>query len=380
MMICARCIYDDKVSGINFDSEGVCNYCHQVDELLEKFGTGTCEGKLEFEKIVNAIRTSHAKKKYNCIVGVSGGTDSSYVLFLAVKMGLRPLAVHYDNTWNSAIATQNIAIVTKKLNVDLITYVVNNQEQDEIKRALLTSGVAEFDSDTDLAFAQVLRSVAAKNSVKYILEGHSFVTEGVSPIGGNYFDGAYIKSIFKAFGRGKMKTYPMMGFWTFLKWTIIYRQKFIRPLWYLDYDKDAARKVLSAELGWQYYGGHHLENKASAFIHTVWLPQRFNVDFRNLVLAANVRRGIQSRSEAIEIYSQPVVADKKLIKYVQKRLGLDDSEYEKLMNGPKRNWRDFKTYKRRFELLRPLFYLLTKFNLVPMSFYLKYCFPIKADK
>jgi hypothetical protein len=378
-MICSRCIYDDKISGINFDSDGVCSYCHQVDDLLKKFGTGTSAGNLEFEKIVSAIKTSHAKKKYDCIVGVSGGTDSSYVLYLAVKMGLRPLAVHYDNTWNSAIATQNIAIVTRKLNIDLITYVVNNQEQDEIKRALFKSGVPEFDSDTDLAFAQVLRSVAAKNGVKYILEGHSFVTEGVSPIGGNYFDGAYIKSIFKAFGRGKMKTYPMMGFWTFLKWTIIYRQKFIRPLWYLDYDKDAARKVLSTELGWQYYGGHHLENKASAFIHTVWLPQRFNVDFRNLVLAANVRRGTQSRSEALEIYSQPVVADKKLIKYVQKRLGLDESEYENLMNGPKRNWRDFKTYKRRFELLRPLFYVLTKLNLVPMSFYIKYCFPMKAD-
>lgn len=378
-MICTRCIYDDNVSGINFDSVGVCNYCHQVDELIEKFGTGTSAGKLEFEKIVNAIKTSHTRKKYDCIVGVSGGTDSSYVLLLAVKMGLRPLAVHYDNTWNSAIATQNIAIVTKKLNVDLYTYVINNKEQDELKLALLIAGVPEFDSDTDLAFTQILRSVAAKNGVKYILEGHSFITEGVSPIGGNYFDGAYIKSIFKAFGHGKMKTYPMMGFWTFIKWTAVYRQKFIRPLWYLDYDKEVARKTLSTELGWKYYGGHHLENKASAFAHTVWLPKRFNVDFRNLVLAANVRRGIQSRSEAMAIYDQPVVADENLIKYVQKRLGLNQSEFDNLMNGPKRNWRDFKTYKRRFELLRPLFYLFAKLNLVPMSFYLKYCFPIRDN-
>ena len=206
-MICARCIYDEKVSGINFDSKGVCNYCHQVDELMKKFGTGTPAGKLEFEKIVKTIKESYANKKYDCIIGVSGGTDSSYVLLLAVKMGLRPLAVHYDNTWNSAIATQNIAIVTKKLNIDLFTYVISNKEQNNLKLALLKSGVPEFDSDTDLAFAQVLRSVAAKNGVKYILEGHSFITEGVSPIGGNYFDGAYIKSIFKAFGNGKMKTY-----------------------------------------------------------------------------------------------------------------------------------------------------------------------------
>ena len=367
------------MSGIFFDSDGVCNYCHQVDDLIEQFGTGTLAGKIEFEKIVKSIKDSHSHKKYDCIIGVSGGTDSSYVLLLAVKMGLRPLAVHYDNTWNSAIATQNIAIVTKKLNVDLYTYVINNKEQDRLKLALLTAGVPEFDSDTDLAFAQVLRSVAAKNGVKYILEGHSFVTEGVSPIGSNYFDGAYIKSIFKTFGHGELKTYPMMGFWIFLKWTIVYRQKFIRPLWYLDYDKDDARKTLSAELGWKYYGGHHLENKASAFIHTVWLPQRFGVDFRNLVLAANARRGTQSRSEALNIYSESVVADKNLIMYVKKRLDLSDFEYEKLMNGPKRNWHDFKTNKRRFEILRPMFYLLAKSNLVPMSFYLKYCFPIKAN-
>ena len=379
-MICSKCIYDENVAGIRFDVHGVCNYCHQVMELMEQYGTGSERGLRTFEDIVASIKKKQRSKKYDCVIGVSGGTDSSYVLMRAVEMGLRPLAVHYDNTWNSAIATQNIAMVTKKLNVDLYTYVVDNKEIDDVKRAFLRSGVAEFDADTDLAFVQVLRTAAAKARTKYIFEGHSFVTEGVSPVGGNYLDGGYISDVWKKFGNLERNSYPLMTFWVFLKWAIVYRQKFIRPLWYLDYDKERAREILQRELGWKYYGGHHLENKASTFAHTVWLPQRFCIDYRNLVLSAGVRRGVIDRQEALKIYQTPVVPDKNLVKYVKKRLELTDLEFEQIINGPKRNWKDFKNYKRRFELMRPVFYLLAKSNLIPMSFYIKYCFPIVVSK
>jgi hypothetical protein len=379
-MICVKCIYDENVAGISFDSRGVCNYCHQVSELMQQYGTGSERGIKTFENLVSTIKKKQRFKKYDCVVGVSGGTDSSYVLLRAVQMGLRPLAVHYDNTWNSAIATQNIATVTKKLNVDLLTFVVGNKEVDDIKLAFLKSGVPEFDADTDLAFVQVIRNAAAKAKTKYIFEGHSFVTEGVSPVGGNYLDGGYISDVWRRYGKLKKSSYPLMGFWVFLKWAIVYRQKFIRPLWYLDYDKENAREILQRELGWKYYGGHHLENKASTFAHTVWLPQKFGIDYRNLVLAASVRRGVLDRNDALEVYQRPVVPDKNLIKYVKKRLELSDDEFEKLMNGPKRSWMDFKNYKKRFELMRPIFYVLAKFNLIPMSFYIKYCFPIRATK
>jgi len=379
-MICVKCIYDENVAGISFDSRGVCNYCHQVSELMQQYGTGSERGIKTFENLVSTIKRKQRFKKYDCVVGVSGGTDSSYVLLRAVQMGLRPLAVHYDNTWNSAIATQNIATVTKKLNVDLLTFVVGNKEVDDIKLAFLKSGVPEFDADTDLAFVQVIRNAAAKAKTKYIFEGHSFVTEGVSPVGGNYLDGGYISDVWRKYGKLKKSSYPLMGFWVFLKWAIVYRQKFIRPLWYLDYDKENARESLQRELGWKYYGGHHLENKASTFAHTVWLPQKFGIDYRNLVLAASVRRGVLDRNDALEVYQRPVVPDKNLIKYVKKRLELSDDEFEKLMNGPKRSWMDFKNYKKRFELMRPIFYVLAKFNLIPMSFYIKYCFPIRATK
>jgi N-acetyl sugar amidotransferase len=373
--ICSRCIYDGSISGISFDAEGVCNYCKQVDSLTEQFGTGSEKGKKLLEGIIEDIKKAGREKKYDCIVGVSGGTDSSYVLLMTKRWGLRPLAVHYDNTWNSAIATQNIYKVTSALGVDLHTHVVNNKEVDDIKRAFLLAGVAEFDADTDIAFVQVLREAAAKNGIKYILEGHSFATEGVSPVGSNYLDGGYVADIHNRFGSILRETFPNMDFWSFLKWTIVYRQKFIRPLWYIDYSKEHARELLTRETGWSYYGGHHLENRASTFAHTIWLPQRFGTDYRNLTLAASVRRGALDRNEAIETYHQPVDADPELIAFVCKRVGFSQSAYNDVMAGPRRSWWEFKTYKKRFERLRPLFAILAKANLVPMSFYLKYCFP-----
>jgi hypothetical protein len=210
------------------------------------------------------------------------------------------------------------------------------------------------------------------------LEGHSFKTEGISPVGGNYLDGGYVADIHKRFGTLPQKTFPNMTFWQFMKWALIYRQKFIRPLWYIDYDKEAAREILTEKTGWTYYGGHHLENRASSFAHTVWLPSRFGIDYRNLALAASARSGKLSRAEALAIYTKPVLPDPELINYLLKRVGMSGDDFEEVMEGPKRTFRDFHTYKKRFELLRPLFFVLAKSNFVPMSFYLKYCFPIKV--
>jgi len=375
--ICSRCIYDNRISNISFDKQGVCNYCHQVDNLADEYGTGMVKGEQLLAKIIEDIRNAGKKKKYDCIIGVSGGTDSSYLLLKAKEWKLRPLAVHYDNTWNSALATMNIKKVTSALDIDLFTYVVDNKEVDDIKKSFLLAGVAEFDADTDIAFVQVLRSTAAKYGIRYILEGHSFITEGLSPVGSNYFDGAYIADIHDRFGSKKRKTFPNLTFYHFMKWILVYRQKFIRPLWYINYSKETARQELTTKTGWQYYGGHHLENRASEFAHTVWLPKKFKIDLRNLTLAANVRRGVMDKKTALSLYNQTIVPQLGLIDYVKKRIDISDTQYQQIMTGPIRTWRNFYTYKKRFERLRPLFYLLAKANLVPTSFYLKYCFPEK---
>lgn len=379
--ICTRCIYDDRTPSITFDEMGVCNYCHMVDNLKEEYGTGTSEGEKKIQAILKQIRKSGKNKPYDCVVGVSGGTDSSYLLWWSVHNGLRPLAVHYDNTWNTSIATENIRKVTSKLNVDLYTHVVDNKEADDIFRAFFLAGVPEIEAATDLALAETLYRAAAKYGIKYILEGHSFIAEGISPLGKNYFDGKYIKSIHKLYGRLSMRTYPLMTFWQFMKWTLAYRIKKIRPLWYISYSKEEARKFLENEFNWQYYGGHHLENRMTSFFHSIYCPQKFNIDYRNNSLSASVRAGIISREKALrEYYETPPYVEPELLTYFKKRLGLSDEEYEHIMASAPRYWYEFPTYKKRFEILRPLFYILMKAQLVPHSFYIKYCFPISNQQ
>jgi N-acetyl sugar amidotransferase len=380
LKICTRCIYDERVPSISFDNEGVCNYCRQVEQLIEQYGTGQRKGESLFSEILTDIKRSGRGKKYDCIVGVSGGTDSSYLVYLAKEWGLRPLAVHYDNTWNSAIATMNIQKVLKGLDVDLHTHVVANKEADDIFRSFFLSGVAEIEASTDLGYAYLLREVAAKYSIKYILEGHSFVEEGITPLGRNYFDGKYIQAIHKRFGFRRMETYPLMTFSRFLQSALFRQVKFIRPLWYLKYSKADAKVFLSDRFDWRYYGGHHLENRMTAFYHSVYLPQKFGGDMRNNTLSALARNGTMTRDEAWAEYNTPPHIEDELVSYFKKRLELSDEVYDRVMSTPPKNWTDFTTYKKRFERFRPLFFILAKANLVPMSFYLKYCFPAKAPK
>jgi len=378
--VCSRCIYDSTFLGIEFDAEGVCSFCHQINKMIEMYGTGNAKGQADLDAIIAKIKARGHGRKYDCVIGVSGGTDSSYLMLKAVDWGLRPLAVHYDNTWNNACSTQNIRKVTSALDIDLHTYVIANKEADDIYRATLLASIPEWDASSDIAYVQVLRSAAAKYGIGYILEGHSFQAEGISPISNNYFDGKYVQSIHARFGRLPMKTFPNLTFFRFVKWVILYRQQFIRPFWYIKYSKEAAREELARRTGWEYYGGHHLENRAAVFGHTVYLPKKHKIDYRFLSLAASVRAGLLPRDEALAAYRVPVEADPDIVEYVRKRLGMTPAEYAAAMAAPNKSWRDYPTYKRRFEKLRPLFYVLAKSNLVPMSFYLKYCFPAKAPE
>lgn len=372
LKVCSRCIYDETVPGIVFDDEGVCNYCRMLDSLKEQYGTGTLAGERALMEIIDRIKKEGRRKKYDCVVGVSGGTDSSYMVVKAMEWGLRPLAAHYDNTWNTAIATQNIRKVLSKLQVDLYTHVIDNKEADDIIRAFFKASVPDLDCATDLALAETLYRAAGKYGIKYILEGHSFVTEGISPLGTLYMDGKYIQSVHRRFGAMPMRTFPNMLFGTFMKWVVVKRIKKIRPLWYIDYSKPAARAYLEKEFGWEDYGGHHLENRITAFHHSYYNPVKFGTDNRNNSLSAAVRAGIMSREEAIRIFSEPPYMEPELLDYFKKRLGFSDDEFEEIMSLPPKTFRDYPTYKKRFERLRPLFYVLAKANLVPMSFYLKY--------
>ena len=248
--ICTICIYDETVAGIDFDKNGVCSFCRLINDLKIEYGTGSKKGKSLFKRIVKEIKKSGKNKKYDIIVGVSGGTDSCYMLDLAIKLGLRPLAVHYDNTWNTSIATENIRKVTSKLNIDLYTHVVNNKESDDIFKSFFLASVPEIDGPTDIALAEVMYRAASKYNVKYVFEGHSFIAEGVSPLSTAYVDGGYIKNVHKKFGEIKMKTFPNMSFLKFLYWTVFKRIRKIRPFWYIEYSKESAREFLEKKYNW----------------------------------------------------------------------------------------------------------------------------------
>ena len=375
LKVCTTCVYDETVPNIRFDADGVCNYCHLHHALERQYPNGA-EGRVHLQAMVDAIRQSGRGRKYDCVVGVSGGCDSSYLLHQLVSMGVRPLAIHFDNTWNSPIATQNIYKVVNKLGVELSTYVVDNREYDDIYRAFMLSGVADIEAPTDIAFIAALYMAAERHGLKYVIEGHSFRTEGVSPLGWLYMDGKYIASVHKQFGSLPMKTYPNMTLPRFLRWSGLRAIKRVRPLYYMDYDKTATKRMLADTYGWEWYGGHHLENRFTAFYHSYFMPRRFGVDQRANGHAAQVRSGQMSRDEAMAALREPPVLEDDILQLVKKRLGFSDAEFERVMAQPIRTWREFPTYKKTFEKLRPLFYVLTKMGRVPESFYVKFCFPL----
>jgi len=369
--ICTRCIYDAAVPSIRFDEAGVCNYCRQADMLDREYPTGA-EGEARLQKMVAEMKAAGRGRRYDALIGVSGGCDSSYLLHRMSAYGLRLLAVHFDNTWDSTIATENIHNVLEKLGIDLFTIVVDNKEYDDIYRSFFKAGVKDIEAPTDIGLATTMYKAAEKYGIKHMIEGHSFRTEGIAPLGWLYMDGKYIASVQKQFGSYPIKTFPNLWFTDFMRWALFSRVKKVRPLYYMDYDKEAAKKLLADKYGWQWYGGHHLENRFTAFYHSYFLPVRWDIDFRIAGYSCYCRNGWMSREQALELMQQPPHIEPDLVEFVKKRLGFSDAEFEALMNLPKKTYKDYPTYKHTFERLRPLFWMLYRLELVPKSFYLKY--------
>ncbi|MBT8123018.1 MAG: N-acetyl sugar amidotransferase [Gammaproteobacteria bacterium] len=367
---CSRCLFDVNTPHISFDSDGVCNYCKVCDQLEEDYPNDR-QGELILEQMVDEIKQAGRGKPFDLVIGVSGGCDSSWLVAKAVDWGLRPLAAHYDNTWNSTIATQNIHAVLDKLGVELFTYVVDNEECNDICRAFIRAGVIDIETPTDIGLATTLYMAAARHGIRYQFEGHSFRTEGVGPLGWFYMDGKYIESVVKQYGNyrdHRLKSFPNLTFARFMRYSALNRMKKVRPIYWMDYHKEEAKEWLQQEFGWQWYGGHHLENRFTAFLHSYYAPRRFGLDTRVVGHSALVRSGQISREEGLKLLLEPFHYDDEVTDIVKRRLGFSDEEFEEIMLQPRRTYRDFRTYKKRFERLRPMFYLMAKAQLVPMSF------------
>jgi len=372
-MICTRCILDTTVSDITFDEKGECQYCKIHDEMDKKHPLDHgIEEKLN--KITLKIKDQGKRKNYDCIVGISGGRDSTYTLLTAVKLGLKPLAVHFDNGWNSDISVQNIKKACEKLNVELYTVVADWEEFKDLQISFLKASVPDADIPTDYAIYSVLYHIANKEGVKYILNGHSFRTEGTSPISWTYMDPMYVKSVHKKFGKiRRFKSFPHMSVLKLQYYLWIKGIREVRLMEFIDYNKKQVDKVLKTELDWEYYGGHHHENHYTKFFQSYYLPQKFNIDKRKTELSALVRSGQVNRADAIlEIESNPYHFEQTTVDYAINKLGLSSSEWEKIMSAPIKSHNDYKTLLPLIRLLKWPIKIATKLKLLPHILYLKY--------
>lgn len=371
MRTCSRCIYTEKIPYIEFDGNGVCNYCLQHDSLCAEYPTGE-EGWSRLKSLARKIAADGRGKKYDVVVGVSGGTDSSYLIHLSKELGLRPLAAHFDNTWNSRIAVENISNVLRATGTDLFTHVVESEEFCDLFRSFLLASVPDIDTPSDIGLATTHYLAARKFGIKYIFEGHSFRTEGISPHGWFYMDAKYIETVHRLFGRVAVPSFPNLWISRWLKWTAVDGIKKIRPLYFVDYRKEETKALLAEKYGWQWYGGHHMENRTAYFTNNYYLPRKFEIDLRYSELSALVRSGQLARQEALERVQTDKPFDVSILEEVQKRLGFTGTEFQAVMAAPRKTFRDYRTYKQVFENLRPLFWVMYRLDLVPKSFFMKY--------
>ncbi len=372
---CTRCLYDETLPNIHFDAHGVCNYCHMHDSLCRQYPTGDV-GERNLRRTALEIREKGKVKPYDCIVGVSGGCDSSYLLYVVKEtMGLRPLAVHFDNSWNMPVAVENMRRMVEQLDVPLEIHSVNPAEYEDICLSFLKAGVPDIEAPADMGLASALNRAAEKYGIQYVIDGHNFRTEGISPLGWLYMDGKYVESVQRAFGSTPIRTYPTASLPTQLRWMVLRRIKRIRPLWHMDYDKEEVKRFLAERFGWQWYGGHHLENRFTTFYHSYFMPTRYGIDTRLLGFAAAVRSGKRNREEALAELDKPFFMEENLLEQIKERLRLSDGEFAALLSLPKKMYHDYPTDKKNFERLRPFFWLMAKLRLIPLSFYLKYTKP-----
>ena len=371
--LCKRCILDTTVNDIWFDNQEECKYCKIHDELekLHPLGPGL---EKELNEMVLKIKKAGSNKQYDCIVGVSGGRDSTYTLLVAKKLGLKPLAVHFDNGWNTDISVRNIKKACEKLDVDLYTVVADWEEFKDLQVSFLKSSTPDADIPTDYAIYSVLYNIANKEGVKYILNGHSFRTEGTSPISWTYMDPLYVKNVHRKFGKiKKIKSFPHMSVIKLQYLVFIKGVREFRLMEFIDYNKKKVDVVLKEELDWEYYGGHHHENHYTKFFQSYYLPQKFNIDKRKTELSALVRSGQISREEAIkEIEASPYHYEQETVDYVINKLEISSEEWDKIMKSPVKSHDEYKTLLPYIRAMKLPIKIATKMKILPRILYLKY--------
>lgn len=354
--ICTNCVMDTSDPNIRFDENGVCDHCHDFETSVKPNWHTDERGRAELEKIIDEIKKSGKGRDFDCLLGLSGGVDSSYMLHMAVKeFGLRPLVFHVDGGWNSELAVHNINVMIDKLGLDLYTEVINWEEMRDFQLAFFKSGVPHLDIPQDHAFIATLYQFAEKYKIKYILNGGNLSTECVQyPMEWFYYgtDMKQIKDIIRRFGTIKMETYPfssVLRHKVYLKY--LKGVRVVKPLNNIPFYKNEALLFLQKEYGWKPYPQKHFESRFTKFYEGYWLYERFGYDTRRVQLSSLILTGQMTRDEALEIlknapYDKNKIEDE--FNYIATKLGISSDELRSYFNMPKKYYWDYKNQQNLF--------------------------------
>lgn len=348
--MCSRTVLDTTVPGITFNSQGECNFCDYYQNLASRTVLrDRSVRQRELETIVSEIKKTGSRNEYDCVLGVSGGQDSTYLAYLAKQLGLRPLLVHFDNGWNAELAVNNIEKVVNKLGFRLYTHVMDWDEFRDLQRAYFMASVVDVEVPTDQLIFAALHRIAYKENIKFILAGNNVVTESINPDGWVYkrkLDLVNLKAIHKKYGQRKLKKLPRLGLYERYFYEAVCGIQTVNVLDLIDYNKEEIKKLVQAEFGWRDYGGKHYESVFTRFYQGYYLPVKFNIDKRKAHLSNLILSGQLTREEALIQLATPTY-DTRLQEqdkeYVQKKLGFSAKEWDDIMNAKPVSHNSFET-------------------------------------
>ena len=377
-MRCTRCINDVSIPGIIFNQDGECNHC-KVHDLLCKTYPLDNEGKVTLDNLINTIKKRGKHQKYDCIVGISGGRDSTYTLLLAKKKWkLRPLAVHFNDGFGNPVAGENMKNASEILKVDSITMSSDWRESKDLRLAFLKASTPDINQATDLGIAASLYAAAVKHNVKSVIIGQSFRTEGIAPLEWNFLDGKYLKSVHKRFGKIKLSKWKPtepgfnLSLFQIFYYSIIKQIKVHLPLYLENYNRTEATKTISKELKWVDTGAHYFDDLYQT-LYTYILRKKFKIDRRIYNYSALVRSGQISRSKALEIVSKPSsIEDPEILRLCIKRLGLKEEDLNNILSQNIKTFRDYNTSYSIIKFLKFPIWLLSRVNIIPRVTFEKY--------
>ena len=345
--ICTKCVMDTTDPDITFNEDGICNHCKQYSKQINQLPKGDQAQEI-LDDLISKIKNAGKSKDYDCVIGLSGGVDSTYVAYLVKEnFGLRPLAVHLDNGWNSELSVINMENIVKKLGIDLYTHVIDWEEFKDIQLSFLKSSTPDSEVPSDHAIFSVLRQIAKKYKIKYVINGINVKTESHHALSWSqgHSDFGYIKGVQKMFGTKKIKTFPHGNRLTVIE--DVFSKKWINILNYIDYDKNEAKKIITEKLNWKDYGGKHYESIYTKFFQGYILPQKFGYDKRKMHLSSLICAGVINRAEALKELEQPPYPIQEQLddrEYLIKKFNITPEEFEEIMNRPCKTYYDYPSY------------------------------------